>query len=119
MMVVEEEKGSKEFMDRWRSEYCSDKKHKEQCDRFGAGTYARQIFYQKSLMESCSYIKEMDKKYEALGDNPGLTYPIFTQYRQYTSNPKACASSGIYPENKKLQKLISEELRSAISGVLK
>ena len=61
------------------------------------------------MVESCNLIKEMDEKYEALGDNPGLKYPIFTKYRKYVLKPEACARSGKYPENKKLQKLLDEE----------
>jgi len=63
------------------------------------------------MIESCNYIKEMDKKYEELGDNPGLKYPIFTKYRKYTLKPENCASSGIYPENKRLLKLIDEKIK--------
>ena len=51
----------------------------------------------------------MDKKYEELGDNPGLKYPIFTKYRKDILKPENCAKAGMYPENKRLQKLVSEE----------
>jgi hypothetical protein len=111
VMVVEEEKESKEYMDKWRAEYCNDKKHKEQCIKtpsYNENPNTR-IFNKKTSIESCKYLKEMDEKYEALGDNPGLKYPIFTVYRQYTLNHKGCAKKGIYPENTRLQKLISEE----------
>ncbi len=111
MMVIEEEKESKEYMDKWRAEYCNDKKHKEQCIKtpsYNENPNTR-IFNKKTSIESCKYLKEMDEKYEALGDNPGLKYPIFTVYRQYTLNHKGCAKKGIYPENTRLQKLISEE----------
>jgi hypothetical protein len=110
MMVVEEEKESKEYMDKWRAEYCNDKKHKEQCIKtpsYNENPNTR-IFNKKTSIESCEYLKEMDEKYEVLGDNPGLKYPIFTVYRQYTLNHKGCAKKGIYPENTRLQKLISE-----------
>ena len=111
VMVIEEEKESKEYMDKWRAEYCNDKKHKEQCIKtpsYNENPNTR-IFNKKTSIESCKYLKEMDEKYEALGDNPGLKYPIFTVYRQYTLNHKGCAKKGIYPENTRLQKLISEE----------
>ena len=111
VMVIEEEKESKEYMDKWRAEYCNDKKHKEQCIKtpsYNENPNTR-IFNKKTSIESCKYLKEMDEKYEALGDNPGFKYPIFTVYRQYTLNHKGCAKKGIYPENTRLQKLISEE----------
>ncbi len=111
VMVIEEEKGYNEYKDKWRTEYCSDKKHKKQCHIFGATTPENRIYFRKSMIESCNYIKEMDKKYEALGDNPGLKYPIFTKYRKYTLKPENCASSGIYPENKRLLKLIDEKIK--------
>jgi hypothetical protein len=111
VMVIEEEKGYNEYKDKWRTEYCSDKKHKKQCHIFGATTPENRIYFRKSMIESCHYIKEMDKKYETLGDNPGLKYPIFTKYRKYTLKPENCASSGIYPENKRLLKLIDEKIK--------
>ena len=111
VMVIEEEKGYNESSDKWRTEYCSDKKHKKQCHIFGATTPENRIYFRKSMIESCNYIKEMDKKYEALGDNPGLKYPIFTKYRKDTLKPENCASSGIYPENKRLLKLIDEKIK--------
>ena len=109
MMVVEEEKREKEYMDSWSAQYCSDKKHERQCHIFGATTPENRIYFQKRMVESCNLIKEMDEKYEALGDNPGLKYLIFTKYRKYVLKPEACARSGKYPENKKLQKLLDEE----------
>ena len=111
VMVIEEEKGYNEYKDKWRTEYCSDKKHKKRCHIFGATTPENRIYFRKSMIESCNYIKEMDKKYEALGDNPGLKYPIFTKYRKDTLKPENCASSGIYPENKRLLKLIDEKIK--------
>jgi hypothetical protein len=109
MMVVEEEKGEKEQLDKFDAEYCSDKKHKMHCHISGGTTPENRIWYKKRGMLSCNYIKEMDKKYEELGDNPGLKYPIFTKYRKYTLKPENCASAGLYPENKRLQKLISKK----------
>ena len=109
VMVIEEEKREKEYMDSWSVQYCSDKKHERQCHIFGVTTPENRIYFQKRMVESCNLIKEMDEKYEALGDNPGLKYPIFTKYRKYVLKPEACARSGKYPENKKLQKLLDEE----------
>jgi hypothetical protein len=111
VMVIEEEKGYNEYKDKWRTEYCSDKKHKKQCHIFGATTPENRIYFRKSMIESCNYIKEMDEKYEALGDNPGLKYPIFTKYRKYTLKPENCAKAGMYPENKRLLKLIDEKIK--------
>ena len=109
MMVIEEEQGEKELLDKLDAKYCSDKKHERHCDTFGPITPKNRIWFKKRGRESCNYIKEMDEKYEALGDNPGLKYPIFTKYRKYTLKPENCAKAGMYPENKRLQKLIIEE----------
>jgi len=109
VMVIEEEQGEKELLDKFDAKYCSDKKHERHCDTFGPITPENRIWFKKRGRESCNYIKEMDKKYEALGDNPGLKYPIFTKYRKYTLKPENCAKAGMYPENKRLQKLIIEE----------
>ena len=62
VMVIEEEKGYNEYKDKWRTEYCSDKKHKKRCHIFGATTPENRIYFRKSMIESCNYIKEMDKK---------------------------------------------------------
>ena len=109
VMVIEEEQGKKELLDKLDAKYCSDKKHERHCDTFGPITPENRIWFKKRGRESCNYIKEMDEKYEALGDNPGLKYPIFTKYRKYTLKPENCAKAGMYPENKRLQKLIIEE----------
>jgi len=109
VMVIEEEKAYKEYKYNWRSKYCSDKKHKAQCAREISENPNTRILNKKVSTAACNYIKEMDKKYEELGDNPGLKYPIFTKYRKYTLKPENCAKAGMYPENKRLQKLIIEE----------
>jgi hypothetical protein len=109
MMVVEEEQAYKEYIHNWRAEYCSDKKHKEQCANEISENSDTRILNKKVSTAACNYLKKMDDKYEALGDNPGLKYPIFTKYREYTLNPKSCARTGMYPENKKLQKLLDEK----------
>jgi len=109
VMVIEEEQGEKELLDKLDAKYCSDKKHERHCDTFGPITTENRIWFKKRGIASCNYIKEMDEKYEALGDNPGLKYPIFTKYRKYTLKPENCAKAGMYPENKRLQKLIIEE----------
>jgi hypothetical protein len=111
MMVVKEEKAYNEFLDNWRAEYCSNKKHSKQCDRKAFDNPDRRILGKKLSTVACNYIKEMDKKYEALGNNPGLKYPIFTKYREYTLKPKECSERGLYPVNKKLQKLLDEKYR--------
>ena len=111
VMVIEEEKAYKEYKYNWRSKYCSDKKHQAQCAREISENPNTRILNKKVSTAACNYIKEMDKKYEALGDNPGLKYPIFTKYRKYTLKPENCASSGIYPENKRLLKLIDEKIK--------
>lgn len=111
MIVVEEEKAYKEYVHNWRTEYCSNKKHKAQCAREISENPNTRILNKKVSTVACNYIKDMDEKYEALGDNPGLKYPIFTDYRQYTLNPKSCAKTGIYPENKRLQKLLDEKYK--------
>jgi hypothetical protein len=111
MMVVEEEKAYKEYVHNWRTEYCSNKKHKAQCAREISENPNTRILNKKVSTAACNYLKDMDEKYEALGDNPGLKYPIFTDYRQYTLKPKECTERGLYPENKRLQKLLDEKYK--------
>ena len=111
VMVIEEEKAYKEYIHNWRTQYCSDKKHKAQCAREISENPNTRILNKKVSTAACNYLKDMDEKYEVLGDNPGLKYPIFTDYRQYTLNPKSCAKTGAYPENKRLQKLLDEKYK--------
>lgn len=81
-MIIEEEKAFSAHMEKWSKEYCA--KHSIQCDLLSSESNIYHKVYEK---EAFLYIEQMNEKYAALGDNPGLNYAIFTQYRKKMHSP--------------------------------
>lgn len=77
IMVRDEEKAFSEHMRKWYEEYC--KGNNMQCDMSSSYYHLYSKAHEK---EAIQYIEQMNAKYEALGNNPGLDYAIFTQYRK-------------------------------------
>lgn len=77
IMVIEEEKAFSVHMRKWYEEYC--KGNNIRCDMSSSHYHLYSKAHEK---EAFHYIEQMNAKYEALGNNPGLDYAIFTQYRK-------------------------------------
>jgi hypothetical protein len=79
-MVVQEEKDYKQHMWDWKREYVS--KHKVRLGWSSSHDSPERVLYEKEMeKERLRYVEMMNEKYRALGDNPGLKYAIFTEYR--------------------------------------